>query len=157
MADDQRPNHHQRCLSPLLRIESCEDIWYGHPDIVLVPPIFSNIPLWFFEDDIEAQMQEDDDLLRKDLLQEDNRSINISELKLKMVLEKCAEQILSQAITFSFCEANSDYSGGRERHTLIPSIVLTPHHYLVVMYDYENDILLSSGYHQISLYGMKQV
>ncbi|XP_063402727.1 uncharacterized protein LOC134686845 [Mytilus trossulus] len=127
----------------------CEDIWYGHPDIVLVPPNFSNIPLWFFEDDIEAQMQDDDDLSTKDLLQENDGSIDISELKLKMVLEKCAEQILSQAITFSFYEANRDSPGGRERHTLIPSLVLTPHHYLVVMYDYENDILLSSD-HQIS-------
>ncbi|XP_052090156.1 uncharacterized protein LOC127726722 [Mytilus californianus] len=127
----------------------CEDIWYGHPDIVLVPPNFSNIPLWFFEDDVEAQMQEDDDLLTKDLLQQNNKSIDISEIKLNMVFEKCAEQILSQAITFSFCEANTDSSGERERHTLIPSIVLTPHHYLVVMYDYENDILLSSD-HQIS-------
>ncbi|XP_076079770.1 uncharacterized protein LOC143049889 [Mytilus galloprovincialis] len=127
----------------------CEDIWYGHPDIVLVPPNFSNIPLCFFEDDIEAQMQEDDDMLTKDLLQENYGSIDISELKLKMVLEKRAEQILSQAITFSFCESNRDSSGGRECHTLIPSIVLTPHHYLVVMYDYEHDILLSNG-HQIS-------
>ncbi|CAC5359303.1 unnamed protein product [Mytilus coruscus] len=94
-------------------------------------------------------MQEDDDFVTKDLLQQNNRSTDICEIRLKMVFEKCAEQILSQAITFSFYEANTDSSGERERPTLIPSIVLTPLHYLVVMYDYENDILLSSD-HQIS-------
>ncbi|CAC5422345.1 unnamed protein product [Mytilus coruscus] len=96
----------------------CDDIWYGHPDIVLVPPNFTNIPLWFFEDDVEAQMQEDDDFVTKDLLQQNNRSTDICEIKL--VFEKCAEQILSQAITFSFYEANTDSSG--ERTSYINSI-----------------------------------
>ncbi|XP_061187621.1 uncharacterized protein LOC133195710 [Saccostrea echinata] len=133
----------------------CEEIWYGHPDIVLVPPRFSYIPLCFIGDDPEDELQEDEGILTKDCLQENCRSTDICEVKgAKLIFEKCAEQILSQAITFSFCEANAAYADGKGLFspTLVPSLVLTPLHYYIVMYDYENDILLSSGHQPASLW-----
>lgn len=64
-----------------------------------------------------------------------------------MHFDKCAEQIFSQAITFAFQQANfMNDSCIQPVSTLIPSLALTPTHYYIVMYDYINDILLSSGH-----------
>ncbi|XP_062583228.1 uncharacterized protein LOC134244999 [Saccostrea cucullata] len=132
----------------------CEEIWYGHPDIVLVPSRFSYVPLCFIGDDPEDELQEDEEILTKDCLQENYPTDICEDLGAKLIFEKYAEQILSQAITFSFCEANVALTDGEGLcgPTLVPSLVLTPLYYYIVMYDYENDILLSSGHRPTSLW-----
>ncbi|XP_062616041.1 uncharacterized protein LOC134277747 [Saccostrea cucullata] len=133
----------------------CEEIWYGHPDVVLVPPRLSYVPLCFISDDPEDELKEDEEILTEDCLQENCSSTDICEVNgAKLIFEKCAEQILSQAITVSFCEGNVVLTDGEGLcgPILVPSLVLTPLHYYIVMYDYENDILLSSGHQPASLW-----
>lgn len=64
-----------------------------------------------------------------------------------------AGQALSHAITFAFYQSNlTDGRNAEPLRSLIPSLVITPKYYYLVMYDYVNDILLSSGHQDSSLW-----
>ncbi|XP_061167925.1 uncharacterized protein LOC133176885 [Saccostrea echinata] len=131
-----------------------ESLWYGHPDIVLIPPGSPNIPVWFYEDP-EHDMHSED---TTDFLSQNSTSDDLCKVTEKhSIFGDKAGQIISQAITHSFSEANMNCKQLTENkhlfhHTLIPTLTLTPDHYCVVMYDYENDILLSSGHQKMSLW-----
>jgi hypothetical protein len=126
-----------------------EELWYGHPDIVLIPEELPDfIPISFFEE-VPNDVTEDEDM---NILQRNGTEMCESEPE-SSHFDKRAAQILSQAITFSFYQGNVL----RNRHiqsasSLIPSLVLTPAHYYIVMYDYINDILLTSSHQEFSLW-----
>lgn len=144
------------CLNPIQCMEHIpygvtglghEELWYGHPGIVLIPedpPDY--IPIMVYED----LPNEDDDGVgqERNVRQSNENSTEKCDFESEdMHFDKCAEQIFSQAITFAFHRGNAmNDSCIQPVSTLIPSLVLTPCKYYIVMYDYMNDILLSSSH-----------
>ncbi|XP_061170758.1 uncharacterized protein LOC133180211 [Saccostrea echinata] len=152
------------CLNPNLCMEyisyghtglGYEELWYGHPDIVLMPDELPDyIPISFFEEFPNDELDDENTGQERDGLQRNEKSTEKCEIKSKNThFDKWAEQILSQAITFAFYQGNVVNSNGISPvSALIPSLVLTPAHYYIVMYDYVNDILLSSSLQRCSLW-----
>lgn len=152
------------CLNPNLCMEyisygqtglGYEELWYGHPDIVLIPDEQPDyIPLSFYEEFPSDELDDENMAQERDILKRNDRSTEMCEIKPKNThFNKCAEQILSQAITFAFYQGNvMNNKGIPPVSTLIPSLVLTPAHCYIVMYDYVNDILLSSNLQSCSLW-----
>lgn len=142
------------CLNPIQCMEHIpygktglgyEELWYGHPGIVLIPQDPSDyIPILVYED----FPNDDDDGQERNVRQNNENSTEKCDIESEnMHFDKCAEQIFSQAITFAFHQANfMNDSCIQPVSTLIPSLALTPTHYYIVMYDFFNDILLSSSH-----------
>lgn len=123
------------------------ELWYGHPGIVLIPedpPDY--IPIMVYEE----FPNEDDDGVGQESNVKQNNENSTEKFDFEsedMHFDKCAEQIFSQAITVAFHRGNvMNDSCIQPVSTLIPSLVLTPSKYYIVMYDYMNDILLSSSH-----------
>nr|XP_022301386.1 uncharacterized protein LOC111109523 isoform X2 [Crassostrea virginica] len=120
-------------------INSHGDVWYGRPDVLLFPKQKENaymVPLWY----INTQDEENEEM-------EDMHSL---EIKRHSKFEKYASQVLSQAIIFAFYQSNLLEKRRIEPlSTLVPSLVITPDQYYIIMYDYKRDILLSNE-HQVS-------
>lgn len=132
-----------------------EELWYGHPDIVLIPEELPDyIPVSFYEEFTNDELDDENTDQERDILQRNDEVTEMCEIKSKNTLfDKCAEQILSQAITFAFYQGNiMNNNGISPTSTLIPSLVVTPGHYYIVMYDYMNDILLGSSLQRCSLW-----
>nr|XP_022297438.1 uncharacterized protein LOC111106868 [Crassostrea virginica] len=115
------------------------DVWYGRPDVLLFPKQTENaymVPLWY----INTQDEEN----------EETEDIHSLEMKRHSKFEKYASQVLSQAIIFAFYQSNLLEERRIEPlSTLVPSLVITPDQYYIIMYDYKRDILLSNE-HQVS-------
>nr|XP_022298023.1 uncharacterized protein LOC111107225 [Crassostrea virginica] len=119
------------------------DIWYSRPDVVLIPKQAADymVPLWYINELEEEENEDYDD------------DIHPLEIKDQSKFKTLASQVLSQAITFAFYQSNIMKKRGIvPLTTLVPSLILTPNHYYVIMYDYKNDILLSSGHSDSSLW-----
>nr|XP_022295842.1 uncharacterized protein LOC111105754 isoform X1 [Crassostrea virginica] len=118
------------------------DVWYGRPDVLLFPKQTENaymVPLWY----INTQDEENEEM-------EDIHSL---EMKRHSKFEKYASQVLSQAIIFAFYQSNLLEERRIEPlSTLVPSLVITPDQYYIIMYDYKRDILLSNEYQVSSLW-----
>ncbi|XP_061186441.1 uncharacterized protein LOC133194516 [Saccostrea echinata] len=118
------------------------DIWYGRPDVVVIPKPNNGymVPLWYIN---EEEEDEEDEI----------RDVHPLEIKVQSKFKHFASQVLSQAITFAFYQSNVIKKRGIvPLTTLVPSLVLTPRHYYIILYDYKNDILLSSGHQDSSLW-----
>ena len=99
------------------------------------------VPLWYINE-LEEEENEDYD-----------EDIHPLEIKNQSKFKTLASQVLSQAITFAFYQSNiMKKKGIVPLTTLVPSLILTPNHYYIIMYDYKNDILLSSGHSDSSLW-----
>lgn len=99
------------------------------------------VPLWYINE-LEEEENEDYD-----------EDIHPLEIKDQSKFKTLASQVLSQAITFAFYQSNIMKKRGIvPLTTLVPALILTPNHYYVIMYDYKNDILLSSGHSDSSLW-----
>lgn len=120
-------------------------IWYGRPDVVVMPKQKNNgymVPLWYINE-LEQEEEEEDEM----------KDMHPLEIKVQSKFKHFASQVLSQAIIFAFYQSNVMKKRGiTPLTTLLPSLVLTPSHYYIIMYDYKNDILLSSGHQDSSLW-----
>ena len=132
-----------------------EELWYGHPDIVLIPEELPDyIPVSIYEEFTNDELDDENTDQERDILQRNDEATEMCDIKSKNThFDKCAEQILSQAITFAFYQGNIMKNNGiSPSSTLVPSLVVTPGHYYIVMYDYMNDILLGSSLQRCSLW-----
>lgn len=94
------------------------------------------VPLWYINE-LEDEEDEEDEV----------KDIHPLEIKVQSKFKHFSSQVLSQAIIFAFYQSNvMKKRGFIPWTTLVPSLVLTPSHYYIIMYDYKNDILLSSGH-----------
>ena len=120
-------------------------MWYGIPDVILLPNSVM----------VEPETSARKTKKKKYRLKEENNLADMADIrevkrgKDGLLSRNVASQIISQTITFSLYTSNLKKRNPQlitaSDVSLIPSILLTPYHYSIYMYDYENDVLLTSS------------
>ena len=98
----------------------CETGWSGRTDVILN----NNINIQFSEEE-----------------EEESVSVNSSvEIKLDNVNIKSESQLVAQTVVFSFLERKTSHLS----NCLVPGIMIGKEHFRIMLYDSENDVLVSN-------------
>lgn len=126
--------------------EGFEKLWYGRPDVLLFTDHEYQPSVMVREEEYSEEEDSGNEENIDKILYGTKKYLCSDICEMKRTGEAWSSQAIAQCITFAFYQANV------KKHfmeicmgTLVPSLVLTPNKFFVYMYDYENDVLLSSG------------